>query len=128
MSAEHLTLQQLLSAAVRGQEAISRCPDPGSVHALQAQAWLQGVEALSRFLQDPADVQTEQMRMFLDITSKYAAVFPEPEEIPDILNRPALAQCNRCGRFTWSPSEVRTTDLMTQPDSRPCGGFMEALK
>jgi hypothetical protein len=46
----------------------------------------------------------------------------------DYLSRPALAQCNRCGRFTWAPSEVNQTDQMTQPSGQPCGGYMEALK
>lgn len=38
---------------------------------------------------------------------------------PDAL---PLAQCSRCGRQTWSTSEVGTEDCMTQPDGQPCGG------
>jgi hypothetical protein len=72
-----LTLQQLQDAAIRGQAAVLSAPASTAVHALQAQAWLQGVEALARFLQDPQDVPSRQMRMFLAIAERSAAVFQE---------------------------------------------------
>jgi hypothetical protein len=33
-----------------------------------------------------------------------------------------LAQCSRCGRKTWSESQVGAEDRMTMPDGSPCGG------
>lgn len=40
------------------------------------------------------------------------------------LNDPALGKCNRCGRSTWSRSEVGKEDRMPQPDGGPCGGLI----
>jgi hypothetical protein len=34
----------------------------------------------------------------------------------------ALAECGKCHRKTWAPSEVGQEDRMTQPDGEPCGG------
>ena len=42
---------------------------------------------------------------------------------------PPLARCSRCGRSTWSLSEIDTEDRMTQPDGGPCGGkFVVVIK
>jgi hypothetical protein len=74
VSTQDLTLQQLQDSAIRGQAAVLSAPAPTAV---QAQAWLQGVEALALFLQDPDDVPSRQMRMFLAIAERSAAVFQE---------------------------------------------------
>lgn len=42
------------------------------------------------------------------------------------LDTAPLGCCNRCGRQTWSESEVGTEDRMTQPDGNPCGGRLVA--
>ncbi len=44
---------------------------------------------------------------------------------PAYTYEPALAKCARCGRSTWSPTEVGRIDLMTQPDGGPCGGMFK---
>lgn len=33
-----------------------------------------------------------------------------------------LAECGRCHRKTWTPSEVGQEDRLPQPDGYPCGG------
>lgn len=50
------------------------------------------------------------------------------DDIPYHLRRdaPPLAECNRCHRKTWAPSEIGTEDRMPQPDGNPCGGRIVA--
>jgi hypothetical protein len=31
-------------------------------------------------------------------------------------------RCNRCGRSTWTLSQIGVADHMVQPDGNPCGG------
>jgi len=38
------------------------------------------------------------------------------------IDAPPLAECDKCHRKTWAPSEVGQEDRMTQPDGRACGG------
>lgn len=40
------------------------------------------------------------------------------------MDSPPLAQCNRCGRVSWTADEINTTDQMPQPDGQKCGGLM----
>ena len=42
-------------------------------------------------------------------------------------NDDPVATCDRCGRETWEPESVGTTDDMTQPDGHPCGGTFRAV-
>jgi hypothetical protein len=44
-------------------------------------------------------------------------------DLTDMLDAAPLAECGRCHRRTWSPSEVGREDRLTQPDGFPCGGM-----
>lgn len=104
---------------------------------LQARASFRAEEALQRrntpgqVIDSEFDYTTHKYVDLLeeDLRSLLPPENPGPEyiRIDDILDKPPVAQCTRCGRKTWSSSEVNTEDRMTQPDGQPCGGFLEAL-
>lgn len=39
----------------------------------------------------------------------------------------AVAQCDRCGRFSWADNSPGAFDTMTQPSGEPCGGTFRAV-
>lgn len=47
----------------------------------------------------------------------------QPFDLDVHLTQPPVASCNRCGRLSWSGTDLGTEDRMTQPDGNPCGGM-----
>ena len=43
-----------------------------------------------------------------------------------LVEEPAVARCDGCGRSTWACEDVGKVDTMTQPNGKPCGGIFRA--